>query len=198
MPVRHAVLALLAAGPSHGYELKRAFDADVGEQWGPLNIGHLYQVLERLARDGCVTSTRIAQTDKPDRRTYSLTEAGQAELAEWLGRPAERGYRDDFVLQLVAATRSPDPATLPGVLARQRAYLLRELRNLDAIERARADAGPLAVLLVRMARAGVEAELAAVEAAEDAAPSLRAAAPAGRRQAALAQDDRPAVPRTGA
>ena len=186
MPVRHAVLALLAAGPSHGYQLKRAFDADVGEQWGPLNIGHLYQVLERLARDGSVISTRISQTDKPDRRTYSLTEAGRAELADWLGRPAERGYRDDFVLQLVAATRSPDPQTLPEILTRQRAYLLRELRNLDEIERARADDGPLPPLLVRIARARVEADLAAVEAAEEAAPALLAAGPTSRGASALA------------
>ncbi len=177
MPVRHAVLALLAAGPSHGYELKRTFDADMGEQWGPLNLGHLYQVLDRLSRDGRVTSTRVSQTDKPDRQVYALTEAGEAELAEWLGRPSERGYRDDFVLQLVAAARGPDPTTLPAVLARQRAYLLRELRNLDEIGRARADDGPLAALLVRVARARVEADLAAVEAAEEAAPALRAAVP---------------------
>ena len=36
MPIQHAVLALLSAGPSHGYELKSAFEAAVGPQWGPM------------------------------------------------------------------------------------------------------------------------------------------------------------------
>src|SRR5659263_63636 len=42
VPVHHAVLALLAAGPSHGYELKQQFEDAVGPQWGSPNIGHLY------------------------------------------------------------------------------------------------------------------------------------------------------------
>ncbi len=36
----------------------------------------------------------------------------------WLAEPAipARGYRDDFFLKIMAATRSADPATLPAVL----------------------------------------------------------------------------------
>ena len=51
MPLQHAVLSLLVDGPSYGYELKGAFERSVGPQWGALNIGHLYQVLDRLSRD---------------------------------------------------------------------------------------------------------------------------------------------------
>ena len=54
MPLHHAVLALLAAKPAHGYELKGSFEQAVGDQWGGLNIGHLYQILDRLARDGLI------------------------------------------------------------------------------------------------------------------------------------------------
>ena len=39
MPLHHAVLALLAAKPAHGYELKTSFEQAVGDQWGGLNIG---------------------------------------------------------------------------------------------------------------------------------------------------------------
>jgi DNA-binding PadR family transcriptional regulator len=51
MPLHHAVLALLPGKPAHGYELKSSFEQAVGDQWGGLNIGHLYQILDRLARD---------------------------------------------------------------------------------------------------------------------------------------------------
>ena len=67
MPLQHAVLALLAAKPAHGYELRTSFEEAVGDQWGGMNIGHLYQVLDRLARDGLITSERQPQPVKPDR-----------------------------------------------------------------------------------------------------------------------------------
>ncbi len=67
MPLHHAVLALLADKPAHGYELKSSFEQAVGDQWGGLNIGHLYQVLDRLSRDGLIESERQAQQVKPDR-----------------------------------------------------------------------------------------------------------------------------------
>ena len=59
MPIQHAVLALLAEGESYGYELKGDFEASIGPQWGGLNIGHLYQVLDRLVRDGLVTKREV-------------------------------------------------------------------------------------------------------------------------------------------
>ena len=61
MPIQHAVLALLAHGESHGYEIKTSFEETVGPQWGELNIGHVYQVLDRCVRDGLVTNWRVRE-----------------------------------------------------------------------------------------------------------------------------------------
>src|SRR5579863_256870 len=137
MPLHHAVLALLAAKPAHGYELKSSFEQAVGDQWGGLNIGHLYQVLDRLSRDGLIESERQAQQVKPDRVVHRLTPAGRAELDRWLSEPAipARGYRDDFFLKVMAAVRAGDPETLDGVLRRQRAHLLQELHSLAEARR---------------------------------------------------------------
>src|SRR5580700_5191030 len=132
MPLHHAVLALLADRPAHGYELKSSFEEAVGEQWGGLNIGHLYQILDRLARDGLIESERQPQPVKPDRMVHHLTPAGRAELDRWLAEASlrARGYRDEFFLKVMAAVQSGDPATLAGVLSRQRAHLLHELHSL--------------------------------------------------------------------
>jgi DNA-binding PadR family transcriptional regulator len=94
MPLHHAVLALLADRPAHGYELKTSFEQAVGDQWGGLNIGHLYQILDRLSRDGLIDSERQPQQVKPDRLVHRLTPAGRAELDRWLAEPAipTRGY----------------------------------------------------------------------------------------------------------
>jgi DNA-binding PadR family transcriptional regulator len=168
MPLHHAVLALLADRPAHGYELKGSFEEAVGEQWGGLNIGHLYQILDRLARDGLIESERQPQPVKPDRVVHHLTPAGRAELDRWLGEASvrARGYRDDFFLKVVAAVQSGDPATLAGVLSRQRAHLLRELRSL-ADARALTEGSPVTSLLVTAAELHARADLGVVDAAEE-------------------------------
>jgi DNA-binding PadR family transcriptional regulator len=167
MPLHHAVLALLAAKPAHGYELKTSFEQAVGDQWGGLNIGHLYQVLDRLARDGLIDSRRQPQPVKPDRLVHRLTPAGRAELDRWLAEPAigARGYRDDFFLKIMAAARAADPATLPAVLARQRAHLLRQLHAL-ADARGTTPATPVESLLITAAELHIRADLGVVDAAE--------------------------------
>ena len=182
MPLHHAVLALLSAKPAHGYELKNSFEQAVGDQWGGLNIGHLYQILDRLSRDGLIESQRQPQQVKPDRVIHRLTPAGRAELDRWLSEPAipARGYRDDFFLKIMAAVRSGDPATLSSVLSRQRACLLRQLH---ALADARTSTTAVESLLITAAELHIRADLGVVDAAERtlAADSAASAVPASEQ-----------------
>jgi DNA-binding PadR family transcriptional regulator len=177
MPLHHAVLALLADKPAHGYELKSSFEQAVGDQWGGLNIGHLYQILDRLARDGLIDSERQPQQVKPDRVVHRLTPAGRAELDRWLSEPAipARGYRDDFFLKIMAAARAADPAALTAVLSRQRAHLLRQLHAL-ADARAATPATDVESLLITAAELHIRADLGVVDAAEKTLATNRAPA----------------------
>ena len=178
MPLHHAVLALLAEKPAHGYELKSSFEQAVGEQWGGLNIGHLYQILDRLSRDGLIESERQPQPVKPDRVVHRLTVAGRTELERWLSEPStrQRGYRDDFFLKLMAAAQARDQRTLDGVLRRQRTHLLRELRGLTEA-RAKSPSDVVA-LLITAAELHVRADLGVVDAAEQTLTRIRPAVPA--------------------
>ena len=189
MPLHHAVLALLATKPAHGYELRSSFEQAVGEQWGGLNIGHVYQVLDRLSRDGLIESERQPQPIKPDRVVHHLTPAGRAELDRWLSEPSvrSRGYRDDFFLKVMAAEQAGDPDTLAGVLSRQRAHLLRELRSLGEARSLTASSA-IDSLLITAAELHVRADLGIVDAAED---SLRPRlTTTGRRPSGSAQAGR--------
>ena len=187
MPLHHAVLALLADKPAHGYELRNSFEQAVGEQWGGLNIGHVYQILDRLSRDGLIESQRQPQQVKPDRLVHRLTPAGRAELDHWLSEPTPRvrGYRDDFILKLMAAVHAGDQAVLDGVLRRQRAQLLKELRSLaDARKQS---PSPVDALLITAAELHAGADLGVVDAAEQSLADVMAVtAPAGRTSAAPA------------
>jgi DNA-binding PadR family transcriptional regulator len=186
MPIQHAVLALLAQGDSYGYELRTEFERAVGPQWGELNIGHLYQVLDRLVRDGLVTRREVAQPRLPDRVVYRLTRAGRTELASWLETPFVRqsGYRDDFFLKLLAASRlGRDELEL--VLSTQRAAYLSELASLASLRGEHAGE-PLVELLIDAAIGHTEANLATLERAEERIETLLR--PASRSSAASSDE----------
>jgi DNA-binding PadR family transcriptional regulator len=190
MPLQHAVLALLGDGPAHGYQIRAAFEEAVGPQWGGLNIGHVYQILDRLARDGLVASTLVPQSSRPDRRVYQLTDSGRAELESWLAEPAERtgGYRDDLVLKLMAAARGSEQALL-GVLSRQRHHELARLKGLNALAQEHRDE-PLVALLLDAAILHTRSDLQLLDRAEERAASLVHHA-SGTTRAALQGADRP-------
>jgi DNA-binding PadR family transcriptional regulator len=187
MALHHAILSQLAAGESYGYELRREFERSVGPQWGALNIGHLYQVLDRLKRDGLVEVVRAEpQPRRPDRLIYAITPAGREELSRWLqtASPPAGGYRDDLYLKLVAAARA-GRAQLAAVLQSERQAHLAELHALRRLPAGDAT-DALAALLTEGAALLVEARLKLLELAEhDAAEVVSAAA-----ASAAAQPDR--------
>ena len=77
MSTRHALLALLAQGPRHGYQLRVEFESATGTT-RPLNIGQVYTTLTRLERDGLV---RALPESDGGQRPYEITDAGRAALS---------------------------------------------------------------------------------------------------------------------
>jgi DNA-binding PadR family transcriptional regulator len=131
--MRYPVLALLASAPAHGYEIKRGLEERFGAVIAPLNAGQVYTTLQRLERDELVADDAVAQSGRPDKRVYRLTDAGRAALEDWLGTAsAPTRLRDDFFMKLTfaAAIGIADPREL---IARQRAAYLRSLGELERV-----------------------------------------------------------------
>lgn len=130
--MRNALLALLAEGPTHGYELKLAFERVFGAVWGSINVGQIYTTLGRLERDGLVRSREVEQSGRPDKRVYELTDAGGEALGQWLAQPVEGArLKDEFFMKLMlSALAGGEPVQL---LDRQRTQYLQSLRDLDAL-----------------------------------------------------------------
>ncbi|WP_329240192.1 PadR family transcriptional regulator [Actinoallomurus sp. NBC_01490] len=172
MPLHHAVLALLVDGPSHGYELKGRFEEAIGPQWGGLNIGHLYQILDRLVRDGYVSRSVVAQTGRPDKTRYTLSPEGLRELREWSTTAWVRtsGFRDELFLKLFGAARL-GAESLAAFVAAQRQMYLSELGGLTR-QRREHSADPMVALLIDAAIAHTKADLELL----DSAPQRLAAA----------------------
>src|SRR5262245_12141341 len=125
--VQEVPLALLATEASHGYQLRARLELALGPLAEALNEGQVYVTLNRLEKAGLVTSERVGQADRPNRKVYELTAAGRARVAEWLAdtswpKPAPA----EFHLKLVAAAAAGlgDPVRLVDM---QRHALLAEL-----------------------------------------------------------------------
>src|SRR5262245_51376561 len=106
MSIKHAILGLLVEEPLHGYDLKTAYESEVAPS-SQLNFGQVYATLDRLHKGGLVTSERISQLERPDKKVYSLTEAGRHELQEWLKTPSSHAFdfRNETFLKLVLLLR---------------------------------------------------------------------------------------------
>ena len=88
MSVPQTLLGLLEREPSHGYDLKRDYDAFFG-RGKQLPFGQVYATLGRLARDGKVIGGDAEPGDGPDRKRYAITDAGRHEVDAWLAEPVE-------------------------------------------------------------------------------------------------------------
>lgn len=88
MNVPLTLLGLLEREPSHGYDLKREYDALFG-RGKPLPFGQVYATLGRLARDGKVVVGESEAGAGPDRKRYVITEHGASEFEAWLAEPVE-------------------------------------------------------------------------------------------------------------
>lgn len=135
MSVRHGLLALLAEGPSYGYQLRTRLEARTGGTW-PLNIGQVYTTLARLERDGLVE----AAEPETDQSTYRITDAGRAAVTDWFAGPVARSApaRDELAIKLALAVGSPT-ADARQVVRVQRSATVRGLQELTRLK-ARADA----------------------------------------------------------
>ncbi|RJQ87661.1 PadR family transcriptional regulator [Amycolatopsis panacis] len=86
MSVTHTLLGLLEAAPRHGYDLKKVYDEQFGHD-RPLAYGQVYSTLARLLRNGLVEVSGVEQGEGPDRKRYTITDAGVTDVAQWLSTP---------------------------------------------------------------------------------------------------------------
>jgi len=118
--IRTALLAVLAEGPGHGYDVMQNLEDKTGGAWRP-SPGSVYPTLQLLEDEGLVRST-----ERDGKRVYEITEAGRAEAAsrveldggppwEIAGRGSRPGreVRSEFAqlfhaFKQIAAVGSPD------------------------------------------------------------------------------------------
>lgn len=107
MSLRHAILGLLSIQPMSGYDLKKVIDESVGHFW-TADQSQIYRTLTGLVDDRLASRETKVQEGRPNQHVHSATEAGLAELDEWLASPLQpQSSREPFLARLFFANRMP-------------------------------------------------------------------------------------------
>ncbi|MGO1770756.1 MAG: PadR family transcriptional regulator [Microbacterium sp.] len=182
MSVRLSLLAILDQGPCYGYQLRAEFHRRTGAVW-PVNVGQIYNTLERLERDGLVARDGA---DDSGHVFWRITGAGSAEAAAWFAAPTEQGAgaRDDLAIKVAIAVTLPGADAAEVVRTQRRAA--EERRRARAGERGAGDAPEDIArdLIVDALRFRAEAEERWLDHVDD----VLRARPADARALALATD----------
>ena len=142
------MLAMLAKEPSHGYELRARLQQALGPAGDAMNAGQIYVTLSRLEKAGLVICEQAAGLpDRPDRKVYELTTAGQQRVTDWIADVSWPGPGlAEFHLKLIAAAGASlaDPV---AIIDAQRRELLRRLRDAQRAAMAEPERSEAALLL---------------------------------------------------
>lgn len=131
MSLKYVLLGLLTQAPRYGYELKREAERLLGGG-AELNPGQLYPLLRKLADQQLIAGERVEQEDRPDKRVFSLTAAGESDLRGWLAEPVnlQMGRSALFLRFVVLALVQPEARL--AYLREQRRRLLAYIGQLVA------------------------------------------------------------------
>lgn len=159
MSVRQSLLAILDQGPCYGYQLRNEFDRRTGSTW-PLNVGQIYNTLERLERDGLVAR---GDADEHGHVYWQITTAGSEAASDWLHTASSRepAPRDELAIKLALAITLPGADAAASVAAERAALVahIAELRTTTGSDFL-TDASEITRSLITEARAlRAEAEL---------------------------------------
>ena len=86
MSLKHGLLGLLNYYPMTGYQLDKKFKETLGYFW-QAKASQIYRELDAMEQNGWLTSERVIQDSKPNKRVYSITAEGRAEFVDWLSLP---------------------------------------------------------------------------------------------------------------
>ncbi|MGI9401779.1 MAG: helix-turn-helix transcriptional regulator, partial [Rhizobiaceae bacterium] len=99
-----------------------------------ISFGSIYPTLARLEEEGLVTGKSEVQEGKPDRRTYSITDAGRMELALGLSQPPSKDkFKSEFLLVAINAELA-GPAAIKRAITQRIEWLEAELEMLTNVK----------------------------------------------------------------
>ena len=104
MNVRTLCLAILYFGDATGYEIRKNAQEGIFSYFINASYGAIYPALGKLTKEGLVSCREEVQSGKPNKKIYTLTEAGRGAFIEALHLPpADDIFKSEFLLIMMCA-----------------------------------------------------------------------------------------------
>jgi PadR family transcriptional regulator AphA len=130
----YVILAGLIRKPRSGYDLTRWMERETSHFFA---VGHssIYPALARMEREGLVGHEVVPSEKGPERKVYSVSEAGREVLLAWAEEPpTERHMRDDQLVKALCYPYMPRGRAL-GRLEEEKARHEEKLTQYEGYER---------------------------------------------------------------
>lgn len=102
----YGLLSLIAVEPCTGYDLTQRI-----QLFWNANHSQVYPLLALLEENGYVRFTLVPQTDKPDKKVYTITPEGVEAIRQWIQTPTDYPVvRDEFSLKVFSLFLMDKPA----------------------------------------------------------------------------------------
>ncbi len=125
----YLVLGILLREPRSGYDIVK-----VMASFRPAKSSQIYPILSKLEKNGYAECIEVQQTGKPNKKIYSVTSVGKAQLESWLDTtPEPPVIRDDF-LSMFFSVWTKDPQTLERLVLQRLDYLEERLDYFKGVE----------------------------------------------------------------
>ena len=135
MALAHTILAVLIQSPGSGYDVSKCFEEDLGCYW-QASQQQIYRELGKMQRQGWVEHETVPQEGKPDKKIYTMTPAGEAELRRWYSEPTEpTAIREDLLVKVLLGPYLPKELLVAELQHRQQMHRnqLLKYRELEAM-----------------------------------------------------------------
>jgi len=90
MSLSFGILGFLNYKPMSGYDLVKAFESSLEFFWHVQN-SQIYLELKNLEKKGFISGKTVIQSERPNKKIFSITDIGKKEFMNWL---AEGGGED--------------------------------------------------------------------------------------------------------
>jgi len=124
---KFVLLGLLSHEPLTGYDIKKLISLRMSYFWD-LSYGQIYPTLEKLEKDGLITREVVIEERGPNRKVYSITEAGLEKLRKWLAEPARKeSAKYEILLKLYFGNQTPPDSSIKHI----QEFKARNVKNLE-------------------------------------------------------------------
>lgn len=108
MNARTLCLGILSFRDATGYEIKKMVEEGMFSHFIEASYGSIYPALTRMTDEGLLECRAESQSGRPDKKIYSMTQAGRSELVRTMSvSPRDDKFKSEFLFMMLLSDMLP-------------------------------------------------------------------------------------------